>query len=105
MSARGALINCACCGQPGRSDGRNLIESCYRRHLRHGTLDQYPRLTQAREPWKPLGPHGRRMVERYCRLASIKPALSVARIAFELGVSERQVWRYATAANALERAS
>lgn len=35
------------------------------------------------------------MVERYQQLAAIRPALSIRRIAFELGVSERQVWRYA----------
>ncbi|MEU4332360.1 hypothetical protein [Nonomuraea dietziae] len=105
MSARGALISCVCCGQLGRSDGRNLIESCYNRYRRRGTLHLYPRITQAAEPWKPTGPHGRRMLERYQQLAAVRPALSTARIAFELGVSERQVWRYAGASIELESTS
>lgn len=89
------IITCVCCSKQGRHGGRNLIHNCYVRHQKRGTLHQFPRNTQPAEPWRPTGPHGRLMVERYQELAAIRPALSTERIAFELGVSERQVWRYA----------
>jgi hypothetical protein len=97
VSTNGRPIRCACCQRLGRNDGRNLIESCYARHRRQGTLDGFPRATQPAEPWIPTGSHGERMLDRYQELAAIRPPLTRERIAFELGVSERQVQRYAAA--------
>lgn len=88
-------IACACCGRHGRHVARNLIVACYTRYKRAGALGSFQRITQPAEQWEPNGPHGRRMVERYQELAGIRPPLSISRLAFELGVSERQVWRYA----------
>ncbi|NUU22892.1 MAG: HTH domain-containing protein [Streptomycetaceae bacterium] len=79
---------------------RNLRVSCYSNHKRRGTLDRFPRLTGNAEPWTPTGRHGRRMLQRYQRLTALRPPLSTKRLAFELGVSERQVWRYAAALRA-----
>lgn len=42
------LVHCVCCGRPGRHEARGLIKSCYTRHARHGTLDQFK--SQARLP-------------------------------------------------------
>jgi len=41
------------------------------------------------------------MLQRYQELAAVRPPLSKKRIAFELGVSVRQVERYAAALAAL----
>jgi hypothetical protein len=90
-------ITCACCQRQGTHHARGLTHTCYSRHRGHRTLDRYPPTMPAREPWQPVGPHGRRMLDRYQQLASIRPKPSTARIAFELGVTERQVYRYAAA--------
>lgn len=92
---RGAIITCICCRKRGRHNGRNLIEACYQRNWKHRTLDRYPRTLTPAMPEPPISVHGRRMYARYLELAALRPKPSVARIAFELGVSERQVWRYA----------
>lgn len=97
MSARGAHINCACCGRPGRRHGRGLVEACYTRHHSKGTLDRFPRVRVHVEPWQPTGPHGRRMLEQYRQFAAIRPRPTIQRIAFELGVTVRSVERYAAA--------
>lgn len=102
MSAR-TYINCACCQKPGHAHGRNLIKPCYNRHRDNGTLHRYPLTMRRVEPWQPTSRHGRRMLDRYQALAAIRPTPSVARIAFELGVSDRQVWRYAAAIRAEEQ--
>ena len=47
MSAhRGPAIKCVCCWRPGRHAGRGLVDACFARHKRHGTLDQFPRVYQ-----------------------------------------------------------
>lgn len=98
-------ITCKCCGRRGYHGGRNLTRACYVRHARAGTLHRFPRNTKPAEPWQPTGPHGRLMVERYQQLADARPPLSVRRIAFELGVTERQVWRYAAATRTTQTAA
>ncbi|MEU6781459.1 hypothetical protein ABZ912_19825 [Nonomuraea angiospora] len=95
MSNRAAFITCICCQKHGRHSGRGLIGTCYDRNRAHGTLDRYPRTLTPATPEPPTGVHGKRMYARYLQLAAIRPKPSVARIAFELGVSDRQVWRYA----------
>jgi hypothetical protein len=94
VSDRNAFVHCKSCTRYRRGYGRGLCGSCYHRHDRKGTLDQYPTVLGQAEPWQPAGSHGERMVERYQRLASITPRLSLKRMAFELGVSVRQVQRY-----------
>ncbi|WP_188187995.1 hypothetical protein [Nonomuraea sp. SYSU D8015] len=99
MSKHRRIITCICCGQDGPSRARRLIQPCYDRHKKRGTLTQYPRVTNP-DTWHPTGSHGQRMLARYQQLTSLRPPLSIARIAFELGVSERQVQRYASATRA-----
>ncbi|WP_405149499.1 hypothetical protein OG589_14735 [Sphaerisporangium sp. NBC_01403] len=100
MSRSTATIACVCCGKPGQHNARGLRTSCYDRHRAKGTLDRYPRRPPA-APRPPKEPHGKRMLARYAELVSRR--LSPARIAWELGVGERTVQRYA-AAYALQRA-
>lgn len=38
-----AGFKCACCGRSGKHYARELIGSCYARHKRNGTLDQFAR--------------------------------------------------------------
>ncbi|MFI6534162.1 hypothetical protein ACIBHY_17005 [Nonomuraea sp. NPDC050547] len=97
MSIPTRPITCACCGTAGLHHSRGLIRTCYERRRCAGTLTRFPRLFERAEPWRPLGSHGRKMVARYQELAAIRPPLSLARVAWELGVSERSVQRYATA--------
>ncbi|MER7500485.1 hypothetical protein AB0L05_27885 [Nonomuraea pusilla] len=104
MSSR-AFILCACCQQPGRHHGRGLISRCHYRHTRNGTLEQFPLSRHPAEPWQPIGPHGRRMLDRYRKLAAVRPPLTTAAIAWELGVSERQVHRYAAAIRTTQAAT
>jgi hypothetical protein len=93
-------ITCACCQRPGIHHARGLTGTCYSRHHDHHALDRYPTTTRRVQPWQPVGPHGRRMLDRYQQLADIRPKPSTAWIAFELGVSRRQVERYAAALRA-----
>lgn len=95
MSVRGAFIRCVCCQKPGRHAGRNLIRACYLRNWAHGTLERYQPTRKPTQPEPPISVHGQRMYARYLELAAIRPKPSVQRMAFELGVSPRQVWRYA----------
>jgi hypothetical protein len=90
-------ITCICCKRTGTHKGRNLVWACYERHKRAGTLHRFPRSVHPAKPWIPTSRHGRRMLDRYRALAAIRPPLSTQRIAFELGVSDRQVERYAAA--------
>lgn len=99
MSTPSVTVICACCGKTGPHKARGLRTTCYDRHRRQGTLDQYPRRPSAPRP--PREPHGKRMLARYAELVS--RGFSPARIAFELGVGERTVQRYA-AAYALQQA-
>lgn len=85
-------IDCACCDTYGPHAGRGLIEPCHRRHSNAGTLHQWPT-------------RGSLMLDRYQQLASIRPTPSVERLAFELGVSPRQVERYAAATRATSTGS
>ncbi|WP_157253133.1 hypothetical protein [Nonomuraea typhae] len=94
------IITCICCGTSGRHRARNLVVACYKRYERARTLDRFSRIRQPAAAWKPTGKHGSTMLERYQRLAAVRPPLKVATMAFEMGVSERQVWRYAAAARA-----
>ncbi|MFI6813743.1 hypothetical protein ACIBG7_18755 [Nonomuraea sp. NPDC050328] len=89
-------ITCACCGKTGRHQGRGLILACYERHQEHGTIERFPRRIQP-STWRPTRPAARRFMEQYAELAAIRPPLSTRRIAWELGVTERTVQRYAAA--------
>lgn len=100
MSKPTVTVNCACCGKTGPHKARGLRTTCYDRHRRQGTLDRYLRRPSA-APRPPRESHGKRMLARYAELVSRR--LSPARIAFELGVGERTVQRYA-AAYALQQA-
>lgn len=100
MSGPGPIITCACCGRRGPHYSRRLIRTCHSQHQKRGALDRFPRVTQPAEPWYPTGPHGRRMLDRYRELAALRPRPSNAWLAFELGVTERSVWRYAAAIRA-----
>ena len=37
-------IKCACCGQLGKNEGRQLISACYKRHKNAGTLEQFKKV-------------------------------------------------------------
>lgn len=100
MKKKRRTINCVCCQQRGLHHGRGLINGCHQRHRLAGTLNQFPRTVEPGQPWQPTGPHGRRMLDRYAQLAAIRPPLSKKRIAWELGVSERSIERYAAALHA-----
>ncbi|MET8866492.1 hypothetical protein ABZW11_26440 [Nonomuraea sp. NPDC004580] len=97
---RRRTITCADCGKPGLNHARNLDGVCYSRHQRRGTLDQFPRTAGTAEPWQPARSDGQRMMDRYRALAQLRPPMSKRAIAWELGVSERSVERYAAALRA-----
>lgn len=103
MTARNRpIVTCASCGRHRPHKARGLCSACHQRHSTHGGLEQYPR---SRYPtgrvWIPTSRYGRRMLQRYQELAAVRPPLSKKHIAFELGVSVRQVERYAAALAAL----
>lgn len=75
---------------------RGLIIACYTRHQRAGTLDQYPLSEPTGSPWRPTGRIGTSTLNRY--IAMEVRGFSPARIRFELGLSARQVNRYAQVA-------
>ncbi|MEU8035681.1 hypothetical protein [Streptosporangium sp. NPDC049078] len=89
-------IRCRCCKKPGKHMGRGLIISCYTRHQRAGTLHRFPIPKPASPGWSPTGRLGEKTLDRYIALDT--RGLSPARIRFELGLSARQVQRYAKAA-------
>ena len=93
MSSPRVPTICACCGRPGLHQARGLIAGCYSRHRDRRTLDRFPRTKTSRpeRSWLPHGAHGRTMLDRYRQLSG----LPKTRVAFELGVSIRQVERYA----------
>ncbi|MEU3162929.1 hypothetical protein [Streptosporangium sp. NPDC006930] len=89
-------ILCRCCKKPGKHAGRGLIIACHSRHYYRGTLDQYPLTVTGGTAWTPTGRIGTETLRRY--MAMDKRGFSPARIRFELGLSPRQVYRYAKAA-------
>jgi len=104
MARRYRTVNCVCCGRPGTHKGRGLRASCHQWHSVHGTLEKFPRTVQPAERiWVPTSPSGRHMLERYAQLDALRPRPSNEAIAFELGVTVRQVQRYAAALTALQQ--
>ncbi|MEU8270165.1 hypothetical protein AB0B89_23775 [Sphaerisporangium sp. NPDC049002] len=95
MSTPTVTITCACCRRRGLHKARGLRTACYPRHHDNGTLAQYPTTRELKEPWAPHNAHGKRMLARYVELAS--QGRTAAQIAWELGVGERTVQRYAAA--------
>ena len=94
MSRQRPRINCACCNQPGDHKGRGLISSCYEYHKWRGTLHRYP-VRPHGTPWIPPKRKGLTTLARYTELLSEKA--SVARIRWELSLTERSIQRYEAA--------
>lgn len=46
MKAPREIVTCVCCAKQGPHAGRGLIRSCYMRHRKQGTLDQFSRERQ-----------------------------------------------------------
>ncbi|NUW45582.1 hypothetical protein [Nonomuraea rhodomycinica] len=81
----GIEVACRCCHKLGPHNGRGLRHTCWRRHRKAGTLDQYP----------PLGAGLPRLwrIETYLELR--ERGLSKQEIAARLEVTVRSVERYA----------
>lgn len=99
MSRPKRFITCVCCGQRGRVQARRLIARCYSYYKRRGALDRFPPIREAKL-WQPVRSDSSLMVQRYQELAATRPAPSKTWIAWELGVSERSIERYAAAVRA-----
>jgi hypothetical protein len=93
------IIVCACCQVEDQHGAYGWIRPCYERWKSAGRPEEGPPPLRTweplspGEPWRPVGPHGERMVARYAEIAEL--GWSRERIAFELGVGERQILRYA----------
>jgi hypothetical protein len=77
-------VCCACCDELGRHGGRGLRNTCYNRHHKAGTLDQFPPLrTSLPRRWR---------LEAYTEIRA--RGVSVRKAAKQLGVTDRTGWRY-----------
>lgn len=80
----GAEVICACCGELGEHNGRNLRKECYDRHYHAGTLHQFPKVST----WIPT-------LGRLDDFAELRGrGMSVKKAAAKLGMSSRSGWRY-----------
>ncbi|WP_436759391.1 hypothetical protein [Streptosporangium sp. V21-05] len=93
-------IRCACCQANGLHRGRGLINACYVRHTRNGTLNRFPRQPSA--TWMPVTPKGRQTLTDYAALVAERA--TPTRIRWVLSLSERQLQRYANAYRTLTAA-
>lgn len=87
-----APITCRCCRRRGKHRGRGLINACYGRHQRAGTLTQYPLRPEDTHRWRPTGRTGKTMLAKVAELDAL--GYSPRRISWELGLGMRQVQRY-----------
>ncbi|MET8006198.1 hypothetical protein [Nonomuraea glycinis] len=102
------MIVCACCKRVGPYGGYGWIRSCYDRWRAADRPDggpppqrRKPEPLSPGEPWRPVGPHGERMIARYAEIAGL--GWSRERISFELGVGDRTIFRYAAYLRRLEQ--
>ena len=96
MPRQAPVITCGCgCGRRGRHQGRRLVEACWIRAKRAGTLDRYPRVTpipQSR-PMRLVATSVQGRLEDYVEMTR-DWGLSKAHAADRLGITLRTATRY-----------
>ncbi|MFI7628438.1 hypothetical protein [Microbispora rosea] len=93
----GPIVTCACgCGSTGHNEGNGYITSCYDRWRGAGYPKEGPPPARPKtNPWRPTGPRGAATLALYGQL--VDQRATQARIRREIGLSDRQILRYAAA--------